>query len=1250
MLEWLKAQFGGHDFQNRAGLTSPHLNLLVDDLRQLDTVRAGLSGRATRYVLDHEGAEVLLELGGLKGCGTALDLSCCARFGLSKNKNQSRQQLLGTTEYSDAHFYLRLAKVYEAAARREQNHFLFPTLSGGAEWMEILLREATMPKPNTWPRKHLPPALPIDVFEAMLVADDRPADLLMRAAFLPDLKHNYSLHLSGLFTCLKGFAENVLKHPQVVIETMNQKDFNLRVHALHLLSKYQVPSEIFAGQIVELAVSQSKQVREAAEVVLNRIPETAVPLIEKMTIEGTNEQRALAVRRLWATQGETCRSFLESRIERDSSKKVAQIIRDLLTVPATTAVTAQEPAIELPPLPPVKVRAPLGDEARAVLINCYEEANHEAKQAHARHVATSKGQHKAAPPWLVTRSNLDQGFELLECMTCSKIQIQPILRLPAWSSGLKGIKTFLARPEVELIHCTRLLILMGIIHPWDENQRRILSWNYDQLLNHYRRHHRPPFGMRELAAVFKAIGLDDTVIGWAKVDASYRPVMQWETDAIWPYFAERVNLLQEAFQNVSTGERFEDYLRRDRRINAFEILAMFPQLPPVFLPMLWEVALGSSKTERPLAQQCLDKLPGKEEKIVNALASGQQETRAVAAEWLGRLKTPEAIPHLQAALKKEKSEVAKGAMMGALEAMGVPIEQFLDRASLVKEAQKGLAKGVPPGLSWVPFQLLPAAHWEDTGAPVPAEVLTWFIVQGYKLKSAEPNPLLRRYCSYFRKHEREALGQFILQSWIAQDTLPAHTHEEAAQLAEQQANRSLSFWTQYAQRHAKLNPTQPVAQAPTKDDLYRQFLNGLLSKCKASAIDQKGVLALAGACCGAPAVPVVKRYLKEWYGIRGAQCKALIQMLAWVEHPAAIQLLLSVGNRFRTKGIREEAEKYVQLLAERKGWTRDELADRTIPTAGFDEEGKLEIDYGARKFFATLGPEFELVLTNEEGKAITSLPEPRQDEDVAKVKEAKQKLSAARKELKSVLQLQKERLYEAMCTQRSWPFHEWETYLNRHSIAGRYCQGLVWTAFRNDQAASTFRPLADGSLTDCEDNAVSVEPNAVIRLAHDCNTTEALRRGWRQHFSDYNVAPLFEQFDKQGYTLSEENKGETTITGFEGHLVEAFKLRGRATKLGYTRGQAQDGGWFFEYKKNFPSLGLEAIVEFTGNGLPEENRTVALRNLRFERRATGESTESEGVPLGEIPPVLLSECWNDLRLAAAEGTGFDPDWEKKTAY
>jgi hypothetical protein len=114
-------------------------------------------------------------------------------------------------------------------------------------------------------------------------------------------------------------------------------------------------------------------------------------------------------------------------------------------------------------------------------------------------------------------------------------------------------------------------------------------------------------------------------------------------------------------------------------------------------------------------------------------------------------------------------------------------------------------------------------------------------------------------------------------------------------------------------------------------------------------------------------------------------------------------------------------------------------------------------------------------------------------------------------------------------------------------------------------------------------------------------------------------------------------------------MLEAFKLRGRATKLGYTRGQAQDGGWFLDYHKRFPTLGIEAVLDFTGNSLPEENRTVALTGFHFERVA-GEGEPAFGghkMSLGEVPAVLLSECWNDVRQIAAEGTGFDPDWEKK---
>ncbi len=111
-------------------------------------------------------------------------------------------------------------------------------------------------------------------------------------------------------------------------------------------------------------------------------------------------------------------------------------------------------------------------------------------------------------------------------------------------------------------------------------------------------------------------------------------------------------------------------------------------------------------------------------------------------------------------------------------------------------------------------------------------------------------------------------------------------------------------------------------------------------------------------------------------------------------------------------------------------------------------------------------------------------------------------------------------------------------------------------------------------------------------------------------------------------------------------MIEAFKLRSRATALGYVRGPSEDGGWFYRYVKVFPSLGLRACLHFSGNGLPEENRTVALGVFSFER--TGDDARGR-MALGDVPPVLFSEVWADMEDIARLGTGFDPAWASKVS-
>src|SRR5262249_31886840 len=159
-------------------------------------------------------------------------------------------------------------------------------------------------------------------------------------------------------------------------------------------------------------------------------------------------------------------------------------------------------------------------------------------------------------------------------------------------------------------------------------------------------------------------------------------------------------------------------------------------------------------------------------------------------------------------------------------------------------------------------------------------------------------------------------------------------------------------------------------------------------------------------------------------------------------------------------------------------------------------------------------------------------------------------------------------------------------------IVSHLCARLIWSASDGGGARVSFRALGDGTLTGPDDAAVAVAPAGSIMVAHPSALAPDVVAAWRRHLADYEIDPLFDQLGRTARTLPDDKKAEAGLEDFRGYLLEAFKLRGRATKLGYVRGAPQDGGWFFAYRKHFPSLQLEAEIEFSGNGLPEENRTV----------------------------------------------------------
>ncbi len=1236
-------------FRNVVGLSPERVAFLQEHVGKLQGLGSDLPGRVLRYVLDGDDDACLADLARRPDAAEALSIwppedmermrQVAAQYGqpiqLSTDLIIGRSPwttLFDPIEAIDCHFYLRLGKMFEAAVAKltvawacRQYSTLIPP------WMELLVFMGARDRTRLWGSGTWTTITGPLIVE-MLRADGQSAEAFITTPFqivqgkqspMAALGKWMQMALRRSLLSLPEMGKVFAAHREVIVGFLRDGTSQSRLIAVENLLQTHTPAEPFLVELVACATDPSKRLREAAGAVLESASQATRPLLEQSCRDPKRTTREHAIRLLGRLGGVEARPLLESLRDSEPSEVVREAIVEALNESASRPSQPAQAPLEPPPSEPIALDAPLTPALRGCVERVVRKYDDDAQ-----------------------KFDLDTVFQFLAQGGSAQNYLKNTLMAHMlWGEVKDDCNAFLEHPDCRLIHAVRFLAMVGEIDRVHGTYQGIL-WHAAAHLEIFRRSHSPRITLRQVAEAIRSLDLPDDMLVVATFHVYYS-MFDWEPEAVWPFFVGKMDRLEQAFLPGASDwqGRWE---RRHEFEGALRVLTKFPQVPPTLVSKIWDLAIGSNKADRLRAQPIAAKLPDLHERLLQALASRNAQMRAVTAEWMGRLGDRRFVAPLHVAAKREKQDATLEEMFTALERLGESIESYLNREKLRADAEKGLKKGVPTALEWFPWEGLPKVHWQDTGEEVPDQVVTWWLVQNYKLKSPEAGPLLRRYCAMLQPDERAELGRFVLSTWLDQDLKPKHSDVEARALAKQQALQTWQGYQQglqWCQQHGQ--PPHPALQVTLQQIEEAAFEQ--LKRQRGSAVSEKGLLALAGACCDDAAVAPVQRYLTEWYGYRVGQCRALVAMLASVDRPAAIQYLLSITNRFRTKSIREEAERQVQILAERKGWTLDELADRTLPTAGFDEDGKLELDYGSRQFVVRVTSRLEAVLSDTEGKTLKSLPQPRKDDDEAQAKAAKKVLSAAKSELKKFTGQQTTRLYEAMCTERTWTAEDWRTYVLGHPLARFLCQRLVWAEYGGDRVTQTFRPLDDRTLTDAEDGEVQLAPDAQIRIAHACRVSAETAAAWARHLADYDVAPLFTQFGREPYVLPEEKQTVTSLGDFEGHMVEAFKLRSAATKLGYTRGQTQDGGWFFDYVKVFPGLGLEACLGFSGNGLPEENRTVALMELAFQRRSPQKGAllpHAARLPLGQVPDVLLTECYNDVRSIAATGSGFDPNWKE----
>lgn len=1160
-----------------------------------------------------------------------------------RHKDRPEQpQFYSALDRIPADVLLRWAQVLEAMTphnRYSRFHIQFP---GNVHWPELVLLYGSGGSINSWP---VPTAqrIPYATIERALVAAGMEPHALLVGAFATPVDAGYMAgNVLALVSHCPDFQDALDRHLEAIRPLVLAGRVPQRVHVLGMLDRASPATrDRLVPELAELAASSSKQVRMAADGFVQSAGDVVVPELRRFALEGKPEQRLLALRHLHArgkrSNDAGLAEFARSTAAADKAASVQALLEEWQAAAEADAAPESNYEVELPsvdwsvaPRPETLARL---ERLWADMNALIRADNQRAREHYEKHT-----QKHGKPSWPLRQAN-EIPASWLKSLKALLASGGP----PGAAGQTEGRGHWVALPAVRALageallsptELFKLLHHLAQLHGRDGQLSGLATDCFNRL---YAGTGKP--SLAELATMMVDAGGDAAPLFGNLCAPHYAAIgANWRDKDVWPYVARFVPLIERHLQGL---EPIDFHFSRSR---LYAAIGTLPTIPPRIANALYAVALGEGRSERQAAQQSLARLPGKEARIISALSDGKSTIRMVAAQWLGQLRFAEAIPALEKAVATEKQDNAKGALLDALEALGQPVEKYLRRDVLLPEAKKSLAKGLPKDLAWLSWGSLPDVHWADSGERVPPEVLQWMVSQACRANSPEPNAVLRKYCAMFEPRGRERFGQWVLDQWLAEDVspIPAEEAHRRARSSAQALVNSMRNHPQYYQGNPQLGKSE--------EELFAFYLPGQLRQPKGSAVASKGILAVAAACAAGNAAAPVARYIKEWYGTRAAQGKALIAMLAWIDHPSATQVMLAIGNRFRTKSIQEEATKQAQALAERRGWTLAELADRTIPTGGFDEQAELELSYGQRSFLARLLPDFKIELFNPEGKKIASLPDPRQDDDEELAKQSKKSLAASKKELKSIVELQTDRLYEALCTGRDWPFTDWNDYLNGHPVVRHLVQRLVWLHSTPSGGYVAFRPMADGSLTNDEDEAVQPPPDARVRLAHDSLLdTDAVKR-WQQHLVDYEIKPLFQQLGKGTYELPLAQANAREILDFKGHLVETFALRGRANKLGYQRGAAEDGGWFHVYEKRFPTLGTTAVVEFTGNGLPEENRTAALLGLWFTAAGAQGGGSHTAIPLGRIPKVLLSECYNDMRLMAAEGKGFDPEWEKKSEY
>ncbi len=356
-----------------------------------------------------------------------------------------------------------------------------------------------------------------------------------------------------------------------------------------------------------------------------------------------------------------------------------------------------------------------------------------------------------------------------------------------------------------------------------------------------------------------------------------------------------------------------------------------------------------------------------------------------------------------------------------------------------------------------------------------------------------------------------------------------------------------------------------------------------------------------------------------------------LEMLAGFGSDAALMQISNLAARAKPDAVRARAAGYLDTVAEQRDLSRDELADRIVPTLGLDEDRTL--DFGARRFTIRLDETLKPYVIVEGGARLKELPKPRRDDDAALAGAAELRWKQLKKDLRTMASAQIARLERAMVDQRRWTSDEFHRFFVAHPVLRELAARLLWGVFdARGGVVDALRIAEDGTLADAQDHPCSLPADARVGIVHPLVLPPALAQAFGVVFADYEILQPLAQLDREVHALGADDAAGSSLERFVGRDVATGAVIGMLDR-GWSRGTTEDGGM------------INTIDRALGDGLTALLRLspgMYVGQLSAEpRQELGKlvvvDPQNKPAAFGRADPVLLSEVLRDIHRLTPRG-------------